>query len=104
VSAHGAGRDRRLVFRTNVDDEVVAGPDHPIRVAQNVTTGEPAPYILIRDELEALIGRSAFYDLVELAEESDGPDGRRLGVWSDGQFFELGRLPNEPDEGECASG
>jgi len=74
----------RLTFRTNVDDRVTAGPDHPIRVAFGAD-GEPRPYVLIRDGLEALIARSVFYQLVELASERDGV----MGVESDGAFFAL---------------
>src|SRR5687767_7781692 len=42
----GAGTDQRLIFRTNLDHEVIAGPDHPIRVEEDMGTGEPRPYIL----------------------------------------------------------
>jgi len=35
--------------------------------------------------LEALIARSVFYELAELAVEEDG----RFGVWSDGMFHLL---------------
>jgi hypothetical protein len=89
----GAGRDRVLKFRNNVDDWVEAGADHPVRVAEDPVTGEPSPYILVRDNLEALIVRPVFYQLVEQAVEyrQDGTD--YLGLWSKGEFFPLGRLP-----------
>src|SRR5919198_2645230 len=32
VETQGAGRDQRLIFRTNLDEIVTAGPDHPLRV------------------------------------------------------------------------
>lgn len=86
VDAEGAGEDLRLTFRTNIDEIVIAGPDHPIRVATN-ERGEPAPYLRVRDGLEALIGRAVFYELVERAVEREG----MLGVWSNGAFFALGR-------------
>lgn len=86
MQAEGEGRDRRLRFRTNVDDWVTAGAEHPIRVETDAATGAPSPYVLVRDRLEARILRPVFYDLVELAEERRG----MLGVWSDGQFFPLG--------------
>ena len=85
--ARGTAADRTLRFRTNFDDWLTAGPDHPIRVTHDETTGEPSPYILVRDNLEALILRPVFYELVEIAEQnSDGVPG----VWSQGCFFELG--------------
>lgn len=81
-----------LMFRTNLDEIVVAGPDHPIRVENDAASGEPSPYILVRDGLEALINRATFYRLVEFAVERAGPgEGNRvLGVWSKDRFFPLG--------------
>ena len=40
---------QRLAFRTNVDEIVTAGPDHPIRVETDPETGEPSPYVRVRD-------------------------------------------------------
>ncbi len=81
-----------LIFRTNLDETVVAGPEHPIRVEIDADTGEPAPYIEVRDGLEALINRATFYRLVEFAVGRVDPDDGRevLGVWSKGRFFPLG--------------
>ena len=98
VQAQGEGDMRTLSFRTNLDEWVTAGPDHPIRVAQGAVGGAelsdaPAPYILIRDRLEARIGRAVFYELVGLAEERQTPQGIELGVLSGQTFFPLGRLP-----------
>lgn len=90
MTVEGEGRDRLLRFRTNVDDWVTADADHPIRVETAAETEEPSPYVLVRGRLEALIVRSVFYDLVELAEEEER-DGRTvLGVWSGGEFFTIG--------------
>lgn len=90
MSVEGEGRQRILSFRTNVDDMVAADRDHPIRVAHNRETGEPSPYVLVRDRLEALIARAVFYDLVAIAEEVQVKGERILGVWSSGAFFPLG--------------
>lgn len=87
MEVEGTGRDQRLKFRTNIGDETVADAEHPIRVETDPRTRQPAPYVLVRDRLEALIARSVFYDLAALAEE-DG-DGV-FGVWSAGCFFPLG--------------
>jgi len=92
MRATGAGSDQVLSFRTNVDEWVEADSAHPIRVAEAPDSGEPSPYILVRDRLEALIVRSVFYDLVELA-ESRVTDGEEvLGVWSKASFFPLGKV------------
>ena len=86
----GAGRDMVLKFRNNFDDWVTADANHRIRVQQKPETGEPSPYIRMRDNLDALIVRSVFYEIAEAAAPYER-DGRVvLGVWSAGEFFELG--------------
>ena len=79
-----------LRFATNVGDEVEAGPDNAIRVEANPASGEPRPYLHVRRGLEARIGRPVFYELVEMAEERDTPEGPRLGVESNGVWFPVG--------------
>ncbi len=83
--AEGVGEAQSLVFETNVGDRVVAGTDTPIRVERDDETGEPSPYVMVRDGLEALIDRKSFYRLVEIGEERDG----WFGLWSDGVFFKV---------------
>ncbi|HEX7887301.1 MAG TPA: DUF1285 domain-containing protein [Phenylobacterium sp.] len=78
-----------LRFLTNVGDEVEAGPEHAIRVDVG-DDGQPRPYLHVRRGLEALIARPVFYELVELAEDRDTPQGRALGVASNGAWFSLG--------------
>lgn len=82
---------KTLSFRTNLDYWVTADADHPITVRENPETGEPAPYIEVRDSLPALILRPVFYDLVEQAQEMPGPDGVELMLESAGARFSLGR-------------
>ena len=78
-----------LRFLTNVGDEVEAGPDNAIRVEAGLG-GEPRPYVHVRRGLEALIARPVFYELVEMAEARDTPDGATLGVSSNGAWFPVG--------------
>ncbi|WP_286828186.1 MULTISPECIES: DUF1285 domain-containing protein [Kordiimonas] len=85
------GDQTAFKFTTNVGDEVIAGPDHPIRVEVNEETGEPRPYIHVRGRLEALINRSVFYELVEWAELKGG----ELSVESLGKRFSLGSVEAE---------
>ena len=93
LSVEGQGEAQQLRFTSNVEDEFVAGPDHPIRVDIDPQTQEPAPYVLVRSNLEALIHRNVFYQLVELAVPRL-IDGREwLGVWSGGEFFAIGPQP-----------
>ena len=85
MDAEADGEQQRLIFRTNVGDEVVAGPDHGLRIVVDGQTGEPRPYLHVRRGLEALIARPVFYQMVEMAEERDGV----LGLVSDGVWFAL---------------
>ncbi len=98
----GCGRGQTLTFRTNIDEMVTAGPEHPIRVAHDVLTCEPTPYIKLREGrghacVEARIGRAVYYELVALAEPCVMGGRRKLGVWSQGAFFALGELPPGED-------
>ena len=86
MEVRGSGREQRLIFRTNVDDIVETGPEHPIRFAVEAGSEGLKPYVLIRGRLEALVTRALYYDLVELAvTEAD----RGLGLWSGGTFFAM---------------
>jgi len=83
-----------LRFTTNVGDVVEAGPEHALRVESDPETGEPAPYLHVRRGLEARLTRPVFYELVEMAEARETPEGRRFGVSSGGAWF-----PVAPAEG-----
>lgn len=89
----GEGDARLIAFRTNVDDIVPLDAGHPLRVSVNPATGEPSPYVLVRDRLEALLARPVYYQLVEMAEERSLDGRAMLGVQSAGQFFVLGEMP-----------
>jgi hypothetical protein len=86
----GCGEGQELTFRTNVDEMVTAGPRHPIRIARDVVTCAPTPYVMVRDGLEARISRAVYYELVALAVPELVHGERVLGVWSGGVFFPLG--------------
>ena len=92
-TVHGAGAEQRLTFETNVGDTVQAGAEHPIRVVRDPATGEPAPYVMIRAGLEALIDRKSFYRLVDIGTHADHGGSRWFGLWSDGKFFPI--IPSE---------
>ncbi len=78
-----------LVFETNLDDAVAAGPEHPIRVVRDPQTGAPRPYVHVRARLEALIDRKTFYRLAELGEVRPQDGARWFGVASGGAFFPI---------------
>lgn len=91
LTTDGIGRNRRISLRTNLDDEVRVGPDHPLRLGAQ-PDGSLAPYVTVRGGLEARLGRSVYYELIDLG-SVETIDGRaQFGVWSDGTFFRLGEL------------
>ena len=80
-----------IVFTTTLGERVVVDREHPLRVEIDSESGEPRPYVRLRDGLEALIGRGAFFDLVDSAAECERDGARYLCVSSLGHTFELGR-------------
>ena len=89
LTQSGKGPDQALHIRTNVDEVVTVNDHHPIQVVHDPVTGEPSPYVRVRDNLDALIARSVYYELAAMAEESDRSTGT-FGVWSQGTFFSIG--------------
>ncbi|MBL4667313.1 MAG: DUF1285 domain-containing protein [Sneathiella sp.] len=88
----GDGREQVLSFRTHVDEYVVVDAEHPLRIEFDDDTGEPSPYVMVRSNLEGLIARSVFYDLIELSGEENIEGEMKFGVWSSGIFFEFGSV------------
>ncbi len=94
----GVGTGQVLSFRTNVDQVVVAGPEHAISVRHGCLGCDPVPYLHVRGgeagpPLEARISRAVYYELVALAVPGEWCGRRVLGVWSQHRFFPLGDLP-----------
>lgn len=78
-----------LEFRTNVDDWVTAGREHPLRFELQAQTGGLKPYLNVRRDLWAKVTRALFYDLVALGEERDVGGKAMFGVTSQGEFFAM---------------
>ena len=88
----GQGAGQCLRLRTNLDAWLTVGPQHPItlrRPARVVADSGPAPYVLVRDGLQARVARSVYYELAELAEPGVHQGRSCIGVWSEGHFFAL---------------
>jgi len=90
MQTQGEGENQSVRFRTNIDDWVSLDLTHSLRISVDSETGEPRPYIHIRDGLEARLLRSVFYELVDLSIEDF--DAGALGVWSDGHFHRVGQI------------
>ena len=89
METQGAGAERTMIFRTNVDDVVRCDAEHSLRFEPEAGTGGIKPYIHIRRDLWALVTRALFFDLVALG-ETRTLDGREMfGVASAGWFFPM---------------
>lgn len=97
MARDGEGRNQALTFRTNIDKEVTAGPDHPIVLRRDAATGDDIPHVVLDKGLEARLVTSVYYRLAELAEIGVDTHGAEVyGVYSKGEFFPL--TENENDE------
>ncbi len=97
----GCGRDQVLSFRTNVDEIVCAGPDHPLEIDwECVRSGGDCaaiPYLTVRPgdgalPIQARVARAVYYELAALAVEGTRHGVPCLGVWSRNRFFPIGPL------------
>jgi uncharacterized protein len=79
---------RQIAFRTNVDDIVQVGADHPLRFELDATGGIK-PYVLVRGGLWARVTRALALDLMALGEEQEQNGGMMFGVSAGGQFFPI---------------
>jgi len=93
IGGSGGPRDPaqacELLFRTNVDDVIVAGPAHGLRFAGDPACDGLIPYIEVRRGLEARCVRAVYYDLVAQAEETELEGRRVLAVRSGGHWFPM---------------
>ena len=86
----GSSDHQALMFTTTLGDSIIADEQHPIRVETDPVTLQPRPYIHFRNGLDALISRSAFFDLASMAQEVERNGGNYLIVHSMGAEFSLG--------------
>jgi uncharacterized protein len=76
-----------LHFRTNVDERVTCGREHPLRFERQPATRGLKPYLHVRRNLWALLARPLLYQLVALGEEREIRGKQMFGVASEGEFF-----------------
>ena len=101
MEVKGSGKRQRLTFRTNLDEMVEAGPEHPLsfRVEKS---GSFIPFVLVRDGLQARLTRPVYYELVgrrgdrdQGGQEGDGGVERR-------HFFPVSQATRRPARIEVA--
>jgi hypothetical protein len=82
--------ERRLTFRTNVEEWVTVDGEHPLRFERGASEGLK-PYVRVRGDLWALVKRALFYDLVALGQTERLEQEDWFGVRSSGRFFPMCR-------------
>lgn len=88
MAVDGSGAERRVSFRTNVDDLVSVDAEHALRF-EAAPDGALKPYLHVRRGLWALVTRALTYDLVDLAEERVVDGKPWLGLWAGGAFHTI---------------
>jgi hypothetical protein len=89
MEVRGQGRAQDLIFRTNLDEVMTAGSQHPLRFERQSGSEGLKPYLRVRGRLEALLTRALYQDLVALALEQAPDERAELGIWSGGTYFAL---------------
>ncbi len=84
LDVEGDGESQSLCFTDNTGNQFTAGIENRLWLSET-ETGQPAPFVMVRRDLPALLSRAVYYQLAELIVERNGS----AGVWSDGVFFPL---------------
>jgi len=78
-------QQQKIQFNTLTDDVFFLDQEHPLRIYSKKNNPELKPYVLVRDNLEALLHRNVYYQLTSMAVKHKN----KQGVWSSGVFFPL---------------
>jgi hypothetical protein len=90
MQVEGEGDRRALRLRTNVDDWVNVDAAHPLRFEPG-PSGGLKPYVLVRDQLWALVARPVFYELAALGELRQIDGQAMFGLACGDAFFPMSR-------------
>ncbi len=83
MEVSGKGEHQSLCFTDNTGNRFKADAKHGLWLTEK--NNQPAPYVIVRRDLPALLSRAVYYQLAELVVERESV----AGVWSEGIFFEL---------------
>lgn len=87
IGNQGEPSSQSIHISTSTGDACTLGAEHPLSMTP-APDGELLPTVVIRDGLAGLFNRATYYDLMDLITEGPAPN-HRLGIWSQGVFFEL---------------
>lgn len=85
----GDGHDRRLAFRTQVDEWVEVGEGHALRFEREEETDGVKPYIHVRRDLWARVSRTLLHDLATIGEIAEAGGTDWFGVYAAGTFYPM---------------
>lgn len=88
VDVECAADHSRIAVKTNVDEWLELGAEHPLVVHYEPGSDEPQPSVAVRNGLDARVNRSCFYRLVEAGEQQ----GDQLVLNAGGQRFIMGQV------------
>ena len=80
---------KNLYFTTNLNEKILLSNQNPIDIKIDINTEEPSPYILVRKNLKALISRSVFYELIDLAKKQTIDSVEYLILESNNEIFKI---------------
>ena len=86
MAVEGEGEGRSIAFRTQVDDLVQVGPEHPIRFEREAKGDGLKPYVHVRRGLWARLTRALTYDLLALGDVRQVDGVAQFGVAAGGLF------------------
>ena len=81
---HASTAEQVIAFTSNIDEQVIVDSEHRLWVEYDAEE-QPAPYVHIRDGLNALLSRSVWLELAQYIEEHS----EKLVVRSSGTIFAL---------------
>jgi hypothetical protein len=97
MRVEGEGPSRRIAFRTQTEEWVEVGDDHPLRFEKEAGTEGLKPYVLLRGALWARVSRSLFHDLASMGEIAVHEGGDWFGIYAGGRFYPM--VPAQEIEG-----
>nr|WP_246088770.1 DUF1285 domain-containing protein [Phreatobacter stygius] len=85
----GSGTTRAIALRTQTEEWVEVGPDHPLRFEKEAGTDGLKPYVHVRRELWARVSRALFHDLANLGEVRPVDGAAWFGLYAAGTFYPM---------------
>ena len=88
--------EQAIQLRSISGDQFLIGPNNPLWVDYDEANNQPVPLVTVRDNLNGLLSRSLYYQLVDWAHMESNDDGSQtLRLRSMGVDYLLGHLTSE---------